>query len=419
MTNNVFKNNYHILLWSLLLFSIYIGFFLSENITQGPKLDFEHALKQVEIFEKDFIFAFFNFDKIEHSTRISPIFISILFFLKNVFGDIDLVRFILMNIILINQLIFYNCLKYSSLKNVFHKRTLFLISSSIFLSPSFRANSIWPESSMLGLLFFLFSIYFFLRFKKNYNLKFIFLNIIFLSLASYIRPSFCLFAIYFFFEYCFDLHKRKDFFKLIGLIIFCNLILAFPAFYYVFILDIFFISYGGLSSNYFNKISIITTIIFFHITPIIFLFLNNYRFQITRDIFIILISIVSLIVISKNFDYNLNNAGGGIILHLSNYIFENNYLFFFVYLFSLFFMIKISLINLKNNLILYLILLLITPQYHIFHKYYDPLVIILCLTIFEKNLINKRINGYLTTLLIFLFYIALYSVHFINNNFIN
>ena len=53
MTNNVFKNNYHILLWSLLLFSIYIGFFLSENITQGPKLDFEHALKQVEIFEKD------------------------------------------------------------------------------------------------------------------------------------------------------------------------------------------------------------------------------------------------------------------------------------------------------------------------------------------------------------------------------
>ena len=111
MTNNVFKNNYHILLWSLLLFSIYIGFFLGENITQGPKLDFEHALKQVEIFEKDFIFAFFNFDKIEHSTRISPIFISILFFLKNVFGDIDLVRFILMNIILINQLIFYNCKK--------------------------------------------------------------------------------------------------------------------------------------------------------------------------------------------------------------------------------------------------------------------------------------------------------------------
>lgn len=53
MTNNVFKNNYHILLWSLLLFSIYIGFLLSENITQGPKLDFEHALKQVEIFEKN------------------------------------------------------------------------------------------------------------------------------------------------------------------------------------------------------------------------------------------------------------------------------------------------------------------------------------------------------------------------------
>jgi hypothetical protein len=245
-----------------------------------------------------------------------------------------------MNIILFNQLVFYNCLKYSTLKNIFQKKILFIISTSIFLSPSFRANSIWPESSMLGLLFFLFSIYFFLRFKKNYNFNFIFLNIFFLSLASYIRPSFCVFAFYFFLEYFLYLYKKKDFLKKLSLITFSNLILAFPAFYYVFILDIFFISYGGLSNNYFNKVSIITTIVFFHITPI-FLFFYDYKFKMNKDFYIILISIISLMIISKNFDYNLDNTGGGIILHLSNYIFDDNKLFFLVYLFSFFFMIKI------------------------------------------------------------------------------
>ena len=417
MTNNVFKNNYHILLWSILLISIYTGFFFNENITLGPKLDFEHALKQVEIFEKDFNYAFFNFDKIEHSTRISPIFILILFFLKKIFNDIDLVRFLLMNIILFNQLVFYNCLKYSTLKNIFQKKILFIISTSIFLSPSFRANSIWPESSMLGLLFFLFSIYFFLRFKKNYNFNFIFLNIFFLSLASYIRPSFCVFAFYFFLEYFLYLYKTKDFLKKLSLITFSNLILAFPAFYYVFILDIFFISYGGLSNNYFNKVSIITTIVFFHITPI-FLFFYDYKFKMNKDFYIILISIISLMIISKNFDYNLDNTGGGIILHLSNYIFDDNKLFFLVYLFSFFFMIKISIISINSNFILFLILLLITPQYHIFHKYYDPLVLILFLTVFKNNLKERKINKNLLIISIFLFYISIYSAHLVNNIFI-
>ena len=31
-------------------------------------------------------------------------------------------------------------------------------------------------------------------------------------------------------------------------------------------------------------------------------------------------------------------------------------------------------------------LVLLTPQYHIFHKYYDPLVLILCFTIFDFNI---------------------------------
>ena len=79
MIDNLLKKNYHILIWLLLLLSVYLGFFLNENITQGPKFDFYHALKQVEEFKKSFVFSFLNFDKIENTTRISPVFISIIY----------------------------------------------------------------------------------------------------------------------------------------------------------------------------------------------------------------------------------------------------------------------------------------------------------------------------------------------------
>ena len=53
-----------------------------------------------------------------------------------------------------------------------------------------------------------------------------------------------------------------------------NLLLALPALYYVFILDIHFFKQGvkdiGLNFNYLNKASVIFTIIFFHTLPILF-----------------------------------------------------------------------------------------------------------------------------------------------------
>ena len=63
--------------------------------------------------------------------------------------------------------------------------------------------------------------------------------------------------------------KSKNFLKNIFYITILNLLLAFPAFYYVFILDVFFIDVGGLSMNYFNKIPIITSIVIFHMIPIL------------------------------------------------------------------------------------------------------------------------------------------------------
>ena len=417
MINNLLKRNYHILICFFLILSIYSGFFLGENITLGPKLDFKHALAGANHFGKDFINTFLNFDtaldEIGAATRISPIYLIIIFFLNKILISVDLVRFFLMNIIILNQLFFYKSLKLIFKENV-DKRYLLILSCILYLSPSFRSNAIWPESAMLGLLFFLISTYFYLKFKIHGKIKYSFLNILFLAIASYIRPSFCLFGIFFYYEFFIHFLKNKDFLKNIFYVTLLNLFLAFPAIYYVFILDVFFIDEGGLSMNYFNKIPIITSIVIFHMIPILIYKKFNLNFNYKYDLAIFLVIFLSLTLIIKNFNYDINLSGGGIILHASNYLLDNNILLFIFYPVSMYFLIKISILKNYNNLILILILLMMTPQYNIFHKYYDPLVIILCFTLFNLEIKYDffRKNRYL--FILYSFYILYYLVHYVN-----
>jgi hypothetical protein len=220
-----------------------------------------------------------------------------------------------------------------------------------------------------------------------------------------------LFAIYFFL----DLLVKKKNYKILLLSTLLNLLLAFPAFYYVFILDVSFIGFAdgeGLNFNYFNKIGIILSIIFFHLFP--FLIYKQFDLIFLKNIKIILISLIISIFIVLNFDYDLNIAGGGILLHFSNFIFENNYLFYFFIPILIF--LAIELINKSkfNNFIVIVILLLITPQIHIFHKYYDPLVVVLAFTLIDfksKNLIYGQ-NKFIYTL--YIYNIAYYFINFAN-----
>lgn len=417
MINNLLKKNYHILICFFLILSIYFGFFLGENITLGPKLDFEHALAGANHFGKDFINTFLNFDtaldEVGAATRISPIYLIIILFLNKILISVDLVRFFLMNIIMLNQLFFYKSLKLIFKENV-DKKYLLILSCILYLSPSFRSNAIWPESAMLGLLFFLISIYFYLKFKSHRKIKYSFLNILFLAIASYIRPSFCLFGIFFYYEFFMYFLKNKNFLKNIFYITVLNFFLAFPAFYYVFILDVFFIDEGGLSMNYFNKIPIITSIVFFHMIPILIYKKFNLNLNYKYDLGLFLIITLSLTLIIKNFNYDINLSGGGIILHASNYLLGNNILLFIFYPVSMYFLIKTSIFKNYNNLILILILLMMTPQYHIFHKYYDPLIIILCFTIFNLEIKHDFFQKNRYLFILYSFYIFYYFVHYIN-----
>ena len=418
--NNFLKNNYHILTYLLLYSSLILAFYFDENVSGGPKYDFSYALKQVAIFEENFLYSFLNYDTIEHPNRLSPIYIALLLLMKKTFFTMDVARFVFLHFLILSQLYFYKCLKVVFQNKLsLDKKILFFLSCIIFISPSFRANVIWVESSMFGLLFFLIGLYYFLKNLKKFKLRYVYLNIFFIAFASYIRPSYCLFAIYFFYYYFSFLQNKVSVYK----VILFNIILAFPAFYYVFVLDIFFIKwhigsqFSESSLNYFNKIAIILSIIIFHSIPFL-LYKNFFLESFRKKKLLIFFSIIGSSVLILNFDYNMNNAGGGIFLHISNFLIGSNFLFYFILPFFLFFTFNMLKINLMNNFIIILILLLITPQYHIFHKYYDPLVFILCLTIINLNLRRDFFTKKRFLVISYLLFFGHYLISFINNYYI-
>jgi hypothetical protein len=415
----IFKNNYHILTYVLLYSSIIIAFYFDENVTGGAKNDFQYILKQIAILEENFLYSFLNYDEIQHHNRLSPVYITLLLIFKKIFISLEFARIVLIHILILSQFYFYKCLKIIYQKKFsLDKKILFFLSCVIFISPSLRSNIIWVESSMIGILLFLIGHYYFIKNLKEFKSKNIYLNIFFIAAAAYIRPSYCLFAIYYFY-FCFTYYRNKI---SIYNVILLNIILAFPAFYYLFILDVFFI--GHISSeypenhlNYFNKIAIIGSIIIFHSIP--FLFYKKFFLEaFTKKILVILSIIISSILIF-NFNYNLNNTGGGIFLHISDFFTNSNYLFYMLLPFFTFFILNILKINLRDNLVVFLILFLITPQYHIFHKYYDPLVFILFLTMINfnlgKNFFTKK--RFITSA--YLLFFSHYVISFINTYYIN
>ena len=216
--------------------------------------------------------------------------------------------------------------------------------------------------------------------------------------------------IYFFLIFFINLKDTKEVIKITIL----NFLLASPAIFYIFFLDVFFISIGGLSVNYYNKIGVIASILFFHLIPIL-IYKNFYlkNLNLKKEIIFIFISIILSMLVILNFDYNLEFTGGGIILHFSNYILGNNSLFFMLLPFTFFLILKLIAEQSLNNMIIFIILLFITPQYHIFHKYYDPLIFIISLTIFKFD-IKKKFISMKFIYIIFGFYLIYYFVNYIN-----
>ena len=124
------------------------------------------------------------------------------------------------------------------------------------------------------------------------------------------------------------------------------------------------------------------------------------------------ILISSLLIYSFNYDINL--SGGGIFLHLSNIVFENNILFLTLIPFFTFFITKLIIIDFYKNITIISLIVISIPQYTVYHKYFDPLVIILAFTLMnfriDKDFFYKKFIFFT-----FIFYTFYYIISFVNN----
>ena len=163
---------------------------------------------------------------------------------------------------------------------------------------------------------------------------------------------------------------------------------------------------------------VILSIIIFHAIPILYyknFFLKNI---ITKENFyIIFFSAIIAIILIINFNYRIDFTGGGFFLHLSNFLFKNNYLFLAMIGFFVFFSLKLIKIDFKQNLLLFIILILMVPQFSVYHKYYDPLLIILFFTTFNLG-INKSYFSKNNLIILYIFNFIYFMLTFVNSYYI-
>ena len=396
--------------------SLIIGFILGEDLNGGAKSDFIFYENIISNFSNSFKDSFLNYEKFNE--RHSPIMIIFLSLLTKINFDIELIRLINLHINLLTIYFFFKCLNLKFYQ--VNKNYLYLISLVVFVSPTFRSLSIWPDSRAVGLLFFVISVKYFLEFQNSKKFNLALKNIFFLSVASYFSPNFSVFSIYFFYYFL----KINDFKKVL-IFVLSNCLLALPAIYYIFILKVNFINLGltpgssetllpnSIEFNISNKILCVTSIIFFYTIPVIFGRNINFPINIKNFVLCIIFFIIYLICITS-FNYKVNFTGGGVFLHISNFFFKNNFLFFIICLISFYFLF-IKNFNF-NNLSIIFLLIISNPQLTIYHKYYDPLVLILIFTLFNFKIKKDFFNNF-NVLKIYLIYLLLLSLK-ISQNFL-
>ena len=439
-----------IILYSLLYLSMLVGFYLNENLTGGAIRDFGSYVQMFNIAKKD-LFEFFNiFTNL--SMDHSPYYFALMTVIQSFFDGITLnvntnteiyhyhldvygseygfLRLFYLHLSVIIPLIFYICLKekYKELD----KNILFLISLFILISPCFRSYAIWAGDVNLALLFLLLGIFFYLKFTNELELKnqliFIFLNVLFVALAAYVRPIYSLFSIFFFYK----IFLLRGFSK--QLILFCliNFIFSFPAIYYVFILDNIFFTYA---INFFmdptlvlysTNILISSSIFLFYLFPFIISkndknIIGSIRID-TKQVSFLLTSFLITIFLIYNFNYSITSlGGGGIFFKASQLIFNNNYLFYFISFFSFLIFSKIIFDKDIGDILLLLILICLDPDPFVYHKTFDPLLICIVLLLFSNNFLNvlTRKNYKKFSIYLISYYFLIFILYFIIRSTVN
>ena len=169
--------------------------------------------------------------------------------------------------------------------------------------------------------------------------------------------------------------------------------------------------------NIINKIAIISSIVFFHLLPFVLkIDKNKFIFNLKGQIKFIIPLVLFYLLTINNFNFKPEFGGGGVFYQLSYILTNTDHLFLGIYIVSLIFILII--VNKKvNNLILIIIFIIMNPQLSIYHRYYDPLVLLTFLLFFNHEIFNKKFLQN-NMIIILLFYTLLFNLSYILRNYI-
>ena len=401
------KNNFLIIYYLILYVTLLVGFFFGEDFARGFAYDYQiHKNLIKDLFDPSITYGLLNYDK--NYVPHSPLFIIYIVIFKKIFVYENIFRLINLHICLLIPFFSGLCLKYRF--NLKKNDPIYLLPSIFFFSPYFRSGAIWTDDNILALIFFSISLFYFIKYEKDkLKTKYIILNTFFLAVSCYLRPIYCIFSIYFFVIYFINLKFQKRFI----FYILTNLVLAFPAFYYVFILGIDKWIFTYLfREDIITPISLASTLIFFYLFPFLIkdILKKTNEFFCFKNLLIFgLIFILLLFYFSYERDYS-----GGIFYRLSNEIFDNNIIFFFISSASLLilFLIFRKKISFKNiDFLIIVILFSLEIDGVVYHETYDPLIYILVLSLFKNEIVKRFISELNLYKLILLFsYLILFYV---------
>ena len=395
-----------ILLISLPILSLLFGLLLEEDLsTGGSTKDFIATLPTVIDFSN------FTFITLNENTAHFPLHYLLLSIPQLIFEDIlaiKLVYFIFS--LLFPFLVYINiCKLYPD-----QKFNALIISLSLLYLPFYRASSFWPNAHLTALIFLLAANYCYILSLNSKNFIYKFLLIFFLSLSTYSMQTYALFFIFYLIYY----FKNESLNIFIGIFFIC-VIFSLPGFYILLSVPVGENMGLNFTTNFsYTLITNFSIILFF----LLFFLFNKDSFIEIKNSFLdtskykILFFLFVFLILMINYESNFP-FGGGFFYKLSNLLFNNNFLFFFISFFSISFLVFFSYKNL-NNFYLLSILIISNLQNSIYHKYYEPLVLIMFFTLLqgvgEKNFLKDKINiFYLYVLSIIYILMRLFKIMFL------
>jgi len=411
MKKKIINNVFLILLTIIPVVSLFIGFILNEDLsTGGTTYDFNHTWRII----LDYSNLNFIGGATGHVATVHmPLHYGLLSVVYAIFDNQYAVRlFYFFFSLLLPIFLYLNLTK-------IYKQNKFLIiifSLSLLFIPLLRACVIWANSHLTATIFVLIGNFFYLKSKEKNIFTYKILNLLFLSFAIYSIQTYLILFLYYLCNY-FSAEKLNNFIKLF---LFSGL-LALPGLFFI-LLNPRIAAVGTyITKDFFYTISTNFSIIFLFLSFLIFNKQNLWIvFDKTKTLKKIEIFIIFLILSFVFYNHSLFvsdiKLGGGFFYKLSYFLLNNNSIFILSFLLGIF----ISYIIIKHEpkfLYIFIMINLMSLNYVIYQKYFEPLFLVLVIILFKNFLIGNILSSLKNVLvfygLLFSYFITAY-INYLN-----